>query len=95
MGYQSSQSAAVPPRNSNRGRRSHHRFRLQFVLGLGCIVRHRFGHGFVLSQLMTDLMLAQFVFMFAKFVFAKLVLMLMLAKQRVEPLACQCTKGTG
>jgi hypothetical protein len=88
MGYQSPQSAAIPAGNGNRGRRSNHRFRLQFVLGLGCIVRHRFCHGFVLTQLMTDLMLAEFVFMFAEFVFAKLVLVLMFAKQGAEPLAC-------
>jgi hypothetical protein len=93
VGHQSTQGAPVAPRNRNGSGCSDHRFGFKFVLGLGCIVSHRFGHGLVLSQFMTDLMLAEFVLMFV-FVFAEFVFVFMLAEQGIESLASESTKGS-
>ena len=93
MGHQSTQGAPVAPRNRNGRGCSDHRFSFKFVLGLGCIVSHRFGHGLVLSQFMTDLMLAEFVLMFVfvfMFMFAEFVFLL--AEQGIESLASESTK---
>jgi len=89
VGHQSTQGVPVAPRNRNGGGCSDHRFGFKFVFGLGCIVSHRFGHGLVLSQFMTDLMLAEFVLMFV-FMFAEFVFLL--AEQGIESLASESTK---
>jgi hypothetical protein len=89
VGHQSTQGAPVASRNRNGSGCSDHRFGFKFVLALGCIVSHRFGHGLVLSQFMTDLMLAEFVLMFV-FMFAEFVFLL--AEQGIESLAGESTK---
>jgi hypothetical protein len=95
VGHQSAQGTPVAPRDRDGGGCSDHRFGFKFVLGLGCKVSHRFGHGLVLSQFMTDLMLAEFMLMFMfMFMLAEFVFVFVLSEQGIESLAGQSTKGS-